>query len=353
MASLTETAYYTRRAINWIAIGVVAYIVLRIVWSIIITLYIALFPPKPPPPTNAFGKLPILKFASPSSSPSGQLIFQLQTISGTVPEASATATVFFMPKPPANLLALNKAQDFAQRLDMDYNNPIQESKNIYRFNDPQFPARRLRYDIVSNNFILRYSFEADPGVFSQKDLPTASEAIAESRSLLQTYALYKDDFAEGNTIVSYLKLSGVNLIKTSSLSQSDAVRVDFFRKSIDGMPLLTPNADEAPVSIIFSGSRDAGKRLIQFAYNYWPIDYTASATYALKTSQAAWSELQGGGGAVVRYPQKGGKPVVRNIYLAYYDSFEPQTYLQPIFVFEGDDGFLAYVQAVDLQWISQ
>ena len=41
------------------------------------------------------------------------------------------------------------------------------------------------------------------------------------------------------------------LVPTTSLSQSDAVRVDFFRKPIGDMPIVTPLPDEAPISIIF------------------------------------------------------------------------------------------------------
>jgi hypothetical protein len=37
---------------------------------------------------------------------------------------------------------------------------------------------------------------------------------------------------------------------------------------------------------------------------------------------------------------------VRQIELGYFDSFEPQTYAQPVFVFTGDDNFVGYVQAV-------
>ena len=46
----------------------------------------------------------------------------------------------------------------------------------------------------------------------------------------------------------------------------------------------------------------------------------------------------------------GGTATVRTVTLAYYDSLDPQNYLQPVFVFEGDDGFLAYVPAVALPW---
>jgi hypothetical protein len=163
---------------------------------------------------------------------------------------------------------------------------------------------------------------------------------------MKSHSLYADDLAGGTNEASFLKLDGTQLVGTTSLSQSDAERVDFFRKPIGNTPVFTPYPDQAPISIIFSGSTDSKKHIIQFAYTFWPIDYTTTATYALKTSEQAWQELQAGGGYIARYPSEGTVAVVRNIYLAYYDSFDPQTYLQPIFVFDGDNGFRAYVPAV-------
>lgn len=349
MASLTETAYFARRTINWAIIAVIAYILLRIFWSIFITVFLLIFPPKAPPPNHAFGILPALVFPK-TATPSAKLTFQLQTIEGSVPKASASATVYFMPKTAPNLLGLNKAQDFAAGLNFDPT-PVQESKNIYRFNDAELPLRRLRYDIVSNNFILRYAFEQDPSIFNEKNLPLPEAGTMEAVNLLESHNMYPDDLADGANEVSFLKLNGSQLTKTTSLSQSDAERIDFFRKSIGDTPIFTPYPDQAPVSVIFSGSANAKKRIIQFAYTFWPVDDETTATYGLKTSQQAWEELQAGGGYIARYPTTGNVAVVRNVYLAYYDSFDPQTYMQPIFVFDGDNGFRAYVPAVSSTWV--
>ncbi len=349
MSSLTETAYYTRRAINWTILGVIAYFLLKIFWGILVILWMAIFPPKLPPPNHAFGRLPALAFPQ-QATPSATLTFQLQTIQGTLPTASPSATVYFMPKTAANLLALSTTQQFATRLQFDPT-PIQESKNIYRFNDSELPLRRLRFDIVSSNFIVRYGFEQDLSVFDEKNLPTDDQAKQETLTMLQTYSLYPDDFNGGPVTVSYLRLNENTLIPTTSLSQSDAVRVDYFRKSIGEMPLVTPIPDEGPISIILSGSTDSKKRVIQFAYTYWPIDYQTTATYALKTTQQAWEELQQGKGFIAQYPQNTTTAIVRDVGLAYYDSFDPQTYLQPVFVFSGDNGFLGYVPAVSSEWV--
>lgn len=349
MASLTETAYHTRRAINWAILALIAYIVLRIFFSIASAVWLAVFPPKPPPPTHAFGKLPALRFPTPASSPSAQLTFRLETIEGAVPQASDAAAVYFMPKAAANLLAITRAQDFATRLGLS-SVPIQESKNLYRFEDPEFALRRLRYDIVSNNFILRYAFEQDAGLFTQRNLPLVNAAIAEARSMLQTFDLYKEDLAQGTVKESFLRLQGAQFITTTSLSAADALRISFFRSPLGDTPIVTPNPDEGPVVFVFSGSGESKKRILQFAYTYWPIDLSNSATYSLKTSDQAWQELQQGGGYVARYPTTATAAVVRNARLAYYDSYEPQTYLQPVFVFEGDEGFVAYVPAVSSEW---
>ncbi|MDO8451506.1 MAG: hypothetical protein Q7S76_01420, partial [bacterium] len=347
MATLTETAYYTRRTINWIIIGIFSYIFLRFLWGLSITLFLILFPPKPLPPTMAFGKLPALQFPK-EASPSSALTFKLETIEGTIPEASTTGTVYFMPKKPANLLALTKTEEFAKRLGF-VPEPIQETNNIYSFIDREFP-RQLRYDIVTDNFLVHYAFERDIALFNDRRVPSVDAAIAQAKAFLQTYGLYTSDIAEGTTKTFLLRLSGNTLVEATSLSKADSIRVDFARRPIQGIPVVTSNPDKALISLLFSGSSNQKKRVLEFSYIFWPIDYETKATYPLKPSSIAWTELQSGKGYIARYPHRSDTAVVRSVYLAYYDSPEPQIYLQPIYVFEGDKGFMGYVPAIDPIW---
>ena len=189
-------------------------------------MFFSIFPPQAPPPNHAFGKLPELSFPA-VATPSAKLTFQLQTISGDIPAASPSANVYFMPKPPPNLLALNTAQDFATKLQFN-STPIQESKNIYRFNDPTLPLRLLRYDIVSGNFIESYNFAQDPSVFTEKNLPDPDTVITTASNLLSSYDLLQDDLSNGSQVISYWKLNGTTLVPVMSLSQADALRIDFF-----------------------------------------------------------------------------------------------------------------------------
>jgi hypothetical protein len=348
MASLTETAYYTRRTINWAILGVIGYFILRLLLSLGIQAYLAVFPPKAPPPNHGFGILPPVVF--PEEENPVKLTYALQTITGTVPAASQSATVYLMPKKPASLLALTQTQSFASKLQFDPT-PHQETNSIYRFDDSQFPLRKLRYDIVSNNFIVRYTFESDTSVFNNKNTLSESEAIALARQQLVVNQLDAPEYLGGKTSITFLKLKENELIETTSQSQSDAVRVDFYRKNIGDTSVVTPRPKEGPISFVFSGALNFKQQTLQFAYANWPIDYNTTATYELKTSNQAWEELKAGQGYIAQLPVTGSTNVtVRDIYLAYYDTYDQQPYLQPIFVFEGDDGFVAYVPAIAPAW---
>lgn len=350
MGQLTYTAFYTRKVVNYAILIVIAVVILQALWGICLSVLRTAFPPKPPPPTHLFGRLPPLNFPT-AVNTNVPLTYTLETISGAVPEASQTAEVYFIKKSQANLLALSKTQEFAKKYQFD-ETPIAESKNIYRFNDLTSPLRKLQYDIVSNNFALNYDVQADPGIFLGDSPPSETVAIGEAKKFLEQGNLYVDDLKKGSVKISYLSSQLGQLLRTKVIGAANATRVDFFRRPIDGLELVTPSPDEGQVAIIFSPNKDPKRRIIQVLYTYWPIDLENKATYSLKSSKEAWDELVSGGGYIARYPVNGKTSVtVRTVRLAYYDSFDPQMYLQPVFLFEGDDEFLGYVSAINPAWV--
>jgi hypothetical protein len=56
--------------------------------------------------------------------------------------------------------------------------------------------------------------------------------------------------------------------------------------------------------------------------------------------------MQAGEGYIVDKGEND-RAVVRTVKLGYYDDFEEQEYLQPVYIFEGDGGFIGYVSALD------
>ncbi len=351
MATLTETAYYTRKAINWGIIALVALVIFRILLGIAIGTWQKIFPPPPPPPTVAFGKLPALKFPQ-VASPSAKINYSLETIEGAPSATSSTGTVFFISKPEPNLLSLTRARQFAARMNF-VGEPQAENQTVYRWQDNANPLRALRIDIVTGNFRINYDYPQDLGVFAEKNLPSQNQAFVEAINFMQNLQIFLPALAKGQPKITYWQLVGNNLVQTTSLANANAVRVDFARENILGMKLFTANPPWEPVYFLFSGSKETSKRILEASYKFWNIESEQMATYPLKTAASAWEELRQGGGFVAKITPGTQSVVVRKIYLAYFYPDDYQSFLQPIYVFEGDPNFLGFVSAVIPSWVGK
>ena len=144
----------------------------------------------------------------------------------------------------------------------------------------------------------------------------------------------------------FLKAFGRELKPTVSLSEADFIQVDFYRANIeDTYSAVTPDPTKGVVRGIVSGNTRFGD-IVYLEYNYYLVNYEVGETYPLTTAGAAWSKLQQGEGYIARLDSGVDQVTVRRVGLGYYDSYEPQSYLQPVFVFTGDDNFVAYISAI-------
>jgi len=96
--------------------------------------------------------------------------------------------------------------------------------------------------------------------------------------------------------------------------------------------------------VMISGMSDS-RKIVQASFQYSQILENDFATYPLLPVQEAWNNLLAGKGYIAKKITD--KVTVRRITLAYFESNQPQKFLQPVYLFEGDAGFMAYVQAVD------
>jgi hypothetical protein len=117
--------------------------------------------------------------------------------------------------------------------------------------------------------------------------------------------------------------------------------------------MYSPEPEKGVISAIITGVLSGLESVVQLEYHYRPVDYAQVETYPLRTAKSAWQILQSGEGFIA---DKGAadEAVVREVDLGYYeDWYNEQEYLQPIYVFTGDNGFVGYVQAVDSRYINQ
>ncbi len=351
MATLTEFAYHTRKFVKYGGAALIFIIVGRLILNMAINLWKQLHPPPPPPPTVAFGKLPALTF--PVSDYDGLFKYQVETPNQKLPVFPDRATIYFMPSIQANLLALDKAKQKAVLLGFTQAPQPFKDEEVYRWVKNEVAARILEMNIISGTFTLTYSWENDPTILSQKNLPGEEQAKIEISNFLQKAGLYEEDLQLGEKKVSYLKTSGRKLLPAVSLSEANFVQVEMFRADIEELPVLTPDPSKGIISFTLSGAADSQRKIVSVDYNYFPVKYDSFATYPIKTAATALEQLKSGQGFIASWNKSENRTIIiRRVYLAYLDIKQPQKFLQPIIVFQGDDNFTAYVPAVTSQWVN-
>ncbi|MBU1127184.1 MAG: hypothetical protein ABIH88_00470 [Patescibacteria group bacterium] len=348
MLTLTETAKFVRRGIKIFFLLIFGFFALKIFFSLGTSIWKRISPPAPPPPTVAFGTLPEIVFPQKVSK---DITFELETIEGKLPKLPSAAKVFLVNQRGANLLSPERATQKAQ--EMGFGEPYEKiSETVFRWKTLSIPETILEMNINNGNFFLKYNFENDPEILIQKNLPNEIQAAQEAKAFLQSNNLLSADLATGSAQVKFFKFQAPSLVEMPSLSQADLVKINLFRADIDGFAILPPDPSNSLINFTFSGNRQRGKRIVEVHYSYSPIERSIFATYPLLPIEKAWEEFKKGNGLIINQTNLL-KVVIRKVYLAYYDSIEPQKFLQPIYVFQGDQGFLGFYPAIDPSWQTQ
>lgn len=341
--NLTDVAHFARIFIKYSAFFIAFLIIGRVLLNIATTVYLAINPPKPPGPTNGFGTLPPLVFPAPTTSITS---YSLQTKSGGFPVLENQMRVYFMPLGKVTLFSLDQSKQIAASLGYVFA-PEQFSSVDYRWKKTAPIPSTLEITIVNQTSTLTADWASNPNFLSRKTIPSAVNAQQDAKNILRTAGLLSPDIATGEARVTFLKAVGTEYAPAVSQSEADFVRVDVFRVPIMlRYPILRYDPTLGNVRIIFSGSQQKDEKIVGMNYFHNPVEYEGFETYRLTTPADAWAQLQAGRGHVALVDPGTTEAVVRNVSLAYYDSEASQNYLQPIYVFTGDNNFFAYVQAV-------
>lgn len=363
MASLTEAAYFTRRAMKYGAIAVISYIILRILFAIAASWWRALNPPPPPPATVMFGKLPPIDFPDQEKP---VIKFRLETVGGTTGEFGPSATVFPVLPERGSLLALERATNLARGIEF-MSEPVRVSGTVYRFTKEKPLPSTLQYDILSDQFIFNANWRTQPELLAEASALSEVEAIAEARGWLAARGVLTEDLESGPTTITYLKVAGTELVPALSQSEAQFVRVDLFRSDVvvekpqaaeeaqgqktekqesEHFRVLPLRPNEGIVSVIILKRARTRTDIVHVNFTYIPVDYDTSATYPLMSSQEAWRRLREGKGYWASFPESTNEVAIRSVSLAYLDPPGAGGFLHPIYVFEGDAGFVGYIGAI-------
>lgn len=349
-ATLTKLTFMGRQAIKFGLIAIVALIVGRTVLNASITLWRALNPPRPAAPTVGFSLLPPLQFPQQTAAQQPSQ-FILETATGGLPDFPDRAKVFFQPPAPASLLNDQATREIAAGLGFVFEPEATVPR--YRFSKSEPLISQLSIDPNTKNFELSTNYLSRPELILEAQPPNTEQAIRQVRSVLTQTGLLQDDIATVSAETTLLRTTGTQVEQAVSFSEAELVQVNIRRAAIDNLfETYTPQGTIGPVSALVVNNRRLPNTasIVSLSLQYFPVDYTQVETYPLRPVQQAWNILRNGEGYVAS-GQNLEQAIIRKVTLGYYDNFEYQEYFQPIYVFEGDDGFLGYVPALDPQWI--
>lgn len=341
MATLTQTAYLSRIGIKYGGIVLVGLMVGRVVWNQGLNWWKQINPEPPPPPDVVFGVLPNLTFPQKFQP---QLTYTAEFPTGQLPAFGDRTNVYKVVNKESQILALDSAKKTAEAMGFT-GEPQERSPELYRWTKTTPYPSTLDIYIYWGIMIMSTDWSMDPNFFTEAKLPTEEQAIDQLKSYLKKANLLPQDLQNGEAAVSYLKASGGAYLETISLSEADFIRVDLSREKIDDLYAgYTPDPKQGVVRGILSGNQKAN--LVQLEYYYYPIQNDQPGVYPLKNPAVAWQELIGGKGYIAQIDPDITQVVIRRLELGYYESFTPQQFYQPIYVFKGDNNFTAYVEAV-------
>lgn len=350
MLTLTTATQFTRRAIVFLLFTVVLGIFLLIIFSTIKNTLERFKPPPRPILVTTFGKIPQAKF--PQQVFPTDVKFSIETLSGTIPSASPTAKVYFLPKKQLGLLTNIRAIQDARKISFVDDPQTYEKKFLFKNTDSE-----LIFDPISRNFTYTFNYVNNGLVFEGENTLNSSTVLSIAQNFFSNLSAIPQDYDSQNPKITFLTFNGAQFVPTAGGSDNvnaTAVQVDFFRKNIDSMPVVTPKNNEGNIYAIVSKSQEPKKQVIKAQRAYQEISQEQVGVYPLRSGQSAWEDFLNGNGYIANPGDStfSKKVVIRDAYLAYYDNPEYQSYLTPIYVFVGDGGFIAYANAVNNEWLT-
>lgn len=350
-------------------IGLGVIILLIVIFRIGLFVKDIVAPPQADPPNQAYGDIPPIEF--PKSELNNNFTYTLNTISGTLPDDFPDRlNIYPIEKPAPSLLNLDKIKTKVETL--GFTNiqgevlPETTVNNIdYQWQENKGISRRIIFNIITFDFNLDSQFLSSLTVLGAQHLSNETDAIEKAEDFLSSIELLPEDIATETDKVrtELLAIENGILIPTTSLSTAQVIRVNFYQKDMEydldtgqkdetkirkiKMPILYPKPPYSTMSFwVASGQFDQEVVKAEFAHQNINVPTEdPKATYPIKTASEAFEELKNGKSYIASYFGLEKNILINNVYLAYYLGAEKQDYLIPIIVFEGQDGFMAYVSA--------
>lgn len=352
--SLTEASYYFRKIAPFAILGIIGVFILYYSIQLIILLF-QLQTPKAPPLASiinpTFG--PITKPVIPNSTSSAGLTYILDTIDGVTVSATPAATVYFLPDAPARFGFRENVFLMAKNLEINTELTKYELSGTQAiFSDAK---NRLTVDILNYNFDYEYLFlNQEDERLSNAYIPDVETINERSVEILSKIGRYPGELARGKRNIVYLAFNPQTdeLTVVDKAANANLVEVDFYREEIDGFPVATPRYFNSQNYLVLLFD-DLGTKIVKGKISFFERSNEQTGIYPIKSGDQAWEEFTKGGGYIVSGSEGLSQINIKKMFMGYFDPDVKQNYLQPVYVFLGENNFVGYVPALTNEYLTE
>lgn len=341
MANLTATAQFSKKAflVLMSILGLVLAGFLLITFSA--PLRDSLFPSQPVA-IAAFGKLPSVNLSEGVPAPAG-VNYTMETVSGTLPNLPTIVNVFAIQPSLPSFGDLDRVKRLAVTAGFS-DPPVNNVGGKATFtNNTQ--GTSLTIDTASGNFVLSSDYFNNQKVLSTNPQPE-NISINTARKFISNFNFVESDFPSKNVETINYKVDGNKLAEALSVASSNLIQVNFGRADLDEYPVISANFKNPNLWVLVSAggavaANNSTQNISKYKFSTYPLMGVSRAFDLLKAGKGAYNkELKG-----TNFP-------IRSVKLGYLEGSLPQKYLEPVYIFNSDEGLLAYVGAVDETWVN-
>ena len=342
MPTLSQASEFSRKTFFKVAIVAGILLSIFIMWTVGKLIKNSLFPPKPPPATVAFGKLPKLDFSEGIRPPAG-ITYSLETISGQLPQLATRTKIFILGSEESSFGAAERTKSIVSRIGFT-KDPQNVDLHLLKFTDPKDELRTITINTASGIFEFTSNYTQDIKVISSRPR-SIDDAKQSAINFLKNFDFDLHEFPPEKIETRTLRIDGNRLTETPALVNANLVEVNFKRLDIDKIPVISPRESSPSAQALVSSNKVVTATLVRQT-----IEKHNFATYPLKGTAKAFEELKAGYAAFNKNPQDLERFPIRDVALAYLETRNSQGFLMPVYVFKSDKGLVAYVPAIDETW---
>lgn len=297
-----------------------------------------------------FNKINRLEIKEATSS--ANFVFKLDNIEGQPITATMAAKVFFLPEVEPRFGYREKVYLIAKNIGFNTEtmNYIR-SKNEGIITDDK---RKFVVDITNFNYKYDYNFEDDTNFFNDVMVPQKKTSEEKAIEFLKLIDRYPEDLAKGKTNVIFLLYNSETKKLTTLENESEAnlVEVDFYRPDIDEFPIVSPKYFNSQNFVLMAFYKDGSYKVLRSQIKFFEKSNDQVGIYPLISGDKAYEDLKSGNSFIITNPSDQRRITLKKMFLGYLDSDYNQNYLQPVYVFLGENNFVAYVQAVAGEYLT-